>query len=162
MLVTNTAFHRCKETHAKVLSVLLEALNLVLNIVDKKVAEALLETLSELAKLVLKELLVEHLADGDAVAGSHGAVGWANTALRGADAVAAKLLLLQSIDLNVAVGDDVATIGHQEALADVLQALGLEIGHLLEEGGDVNDGTGSDEADALLVQETRGKKVCGW
>lgn len=162
MLVIGTAFHRRKETYAKVLSVLLKALDLVLNIVDKEIAEALLEALSELAKLVLKELLIEHLADGDAVASSHGAVGWADTALGGADAVAAQLLLLQSVNLNVAVGDDVATVGHQEALADVLQAFGLEIGHFLEEGRDVDDGAGSDEADALLVQETRGKKVCGW
>lgn len=145
--------------YPQVLSVLLETLDLVLDVVDQKVAKALLKAGGKLAQLALKDLLIEHLADGDAVAGGHGAVGWANTALGGADAVAAKLLLLEAVDLDVAVGDDVASVGDEEAVADVLEALGLEVGHLLEEGGNMDDGARADKANGLGVEEAGGEKI---
>lgn len=145
--------------YSKILSVLLEALDLVLNVVDQKITEALLEAVGKLTQLALKDLLVKHLADGDAVAGGHGAVGWANTTLGGADAVTAELLLLETVDLNVAVGDDVASVGDEETLANVLQALGLEVGHLLEEGRDVDNGAGANEAEGLGVEEAGGEEV---
>ena len=123
-------------TYPQIFPVFLEALELLVDVILEQVAVALLEAGGQQAQLALEEGLVEHLAYGDAGAGRHGAVGGADTPLGGADAVLAQLALLEPVDLLVAVGDDVAAVRHEQPVADAFEALRLELGELIEEGGD--------------------------
>jgi hypothetical protein len=49
----------------------------------------------------------------------------------------------------VEVEADVRAVRDEDALGGALQALGLNSGQLLEEAGDVEDGTGTDEVDTF-------------
>jgi hypothetical protein len=65
-----------------------------------------------------------------------------------------QLPLLQSIDLLVQVQNDVGTVTDVKSVIS-LDAMGLEIIELLEEGWNVDDGAGSNEVDAALVDEAK-------
>lgn len=67
-----------------------------------------------------------------------------HTAVGCANITASKLLLLEPVNADVAVGDDMASVGEKDAATDVGQALLLEVFELLEESGNVYNGSGAD------------------
>lgn len=81
----------------KLLAVLLEARNLVLDVVLEQVAEALLVSAGELAQLALEGGLVEDFVDADTTAGGLGAVRGANAAAGGANLARAELSRVSGI-----------------------------------------------------------------
>lgn len=54
---------------------------------------------------------------------------------------------------------DVGAVGDEDALASVGQTLLLQGGQFLEEAGDMHDGAGADQVDALGGDEARGEDV---
>lgn len=165
-------------------AVLLEAGNLLLDVVLEQVAKALLIARRELAQLALKELLVEDLVDANTTpldatqkvspcpmftarrACSRRvaypglcAVRRANAAPRGANLALAQLHLLETVDGGVEVKVDLAAVRDEDAVVDVGQALGLEFAELLEEARDVEDDAGADEVHAVRVDEAGGEEV---
>lgn len=74
--------------------------------------------------------------------------------LGGADVAAGQLLLLEAINADMQVRDDMATVGKEDPLRGVLQALFDKGLQLLEEGRDVNDGARTDDVQATRVDQT--------
>ena len=139
--------------------VLVEALDLLLDVVGQEIAVALLVAGLELSQLAVEKLLVKHLCVVDAAPGGLGAVAWANAPLGGAHGIVPELDLLEAVDGSVQVEVDVTTVADQDARAGVLDALGLDVSQLLEEGGQVEDDAGADEVDAAERDEARGQQV---
>lgn len=54
---------------------------------------------------------------------------------------------------------DVRAVGDEDALGGALEALGLNSGKFLEETGDVEDGTGTDQVDTFRRDQTGGQDV---
>lgn len=158
-LNTYHEFHGIDDMILQLDAVLIEALDLVLDIVGQEIAVALLVTGLELAQLALEKLLVEHLCEADAAPGCLGAVAWANAPLCGAHGILPELDLLEAVDSGVQVEVDVTAVTDQDPGAGVLDALGLDVSQLLEEGGHVEDDAGADEVDAARRNEARGQKV---
>lgn len=75
----------------------------------------------------------------------------------GANLFSAELLLLESINALVEVQDNVGAVGDEQSILG-LDAVSLELLELLEEAWNVNNGSGTDEVDAGLVDETQ----AGW
>lgn len=82
-----------------------------------------------------------------------------HTAVGGANVATSELLLLKAVDADVAVGDDVASVGEKDAAADVGQSFLLEVFELFEESGNMNNGSGTDQVGAGRVHQTRRQKV---
>ena len=59
----------------------------------------------------------------------------------------------------MAVGNDVAAVGEQNTTANIRETLLLEVLELLEECGNVDDGTGANEIGASWVHQTGGQQV---
>lgn len=136
----------------------LESRNFLLDIVgDVSVACAVSDVKS--AQLALKGDLVQDLADAHTAACGLVAVARADTLTGGADLAATETLLLETVNDRVEVEADVCTVRDEDALGSALQALGLDSGQLLEEAGDVEDGTGTDEVDAFGRDQTGGQNV---
>lgn len=75
----------------------------------------------------------------------------------GANLSSAKLALLESINALVEVQDNVGAVGDEQSVLG-LDAMSLELLELLEEAWNVNNGSGTDEVDAGLVDESE----AGW
>lgn len=105
------------------------------------------------ANLLLKLIPVEEIVNADTVTGGLGGVGWANTLTSGTNGLVLEFHLLEAIDELVEVEDNMSAVGKEYAVGGV-EALvldGLELG---EEGGDVDDASGSNKVEAVGVDET--------
>lgn len=124
----------------------LETSNLLLDIVGQ-ITEARTVRSVQRAQLPLKGLLVQHLADAHTAARGLVTVAGTDTLTGGADLAAAETGLLQTVNDGVQIEADVRAVGDENALAGGGQALGLELGQLLEEAGNVDHGAGTDQVD---------------
>lgn len=143
----------------QLLAVALETLNLVIHVVYEGVAESLLVPGGKFAQSCLEKLGTEHLADGDSAPCGRGGIAGADAALRGSDGVGAQLNLLGLVDSAVEVEVDVASVGDEDALVDILQALLLDRLELREERRHVDDNARADQVEAVGIHEARGQEV---
>lgn len=133
--------------------VLVEPLDLFLDIVGQEVAVSFLVAGLQLSELALEELLVDYLGKAYAAPGRLGAVTWANAPLGSAYSILPELDFLEVVDSGVQVEFDVASIADQDPGAGVLDALGLDVGQLLEEGRHVEHDAGANEVDTARCNE---------
>ena len=137
----------------------MKALDLGIHIIYEGITESLLVPCGEVSGPALEELRAEHLAHGDPAPRGGGGVAWADATFRGTNGVGAQLRLLGLVDSAVEIKVDVASVGYEDAIVDVLQALLLDGLQFREEGGHVDDDTGSDEVHAVGVHEAGGQEV---
>jgi len=136
-------------------TVVVEALDLVLDVVLEQVAVALLVAIGEVLELLVKALLVEDVGDTDTAAGSLCGVCWSNTLSGGADLRVSKFHLLKTVYLGVKVQVDVAAVADKHAVLGG-DAVLLEDIDLVEEVGNVDNAAGTDEVDATLGEDAGG------
>lgn len=136
----------------------LEPRNLVLDIVVK-LTETGGVTGVQRAQLALEDSFVQDLADANTPARSLVTVARADTLTRGANLAATQLSLLQTVHDGVQVEADVGTVRDEDTLSSALQTLLLEGAQLLEEAGDVEDGSRADQVDTRGGDQAGGQDV---
>ncbi len=123
-----------------------------------KVTVALETSLDELAELGGEELGVVEVVHSQTGSRSLGRVGRTDALLGGAMLLPAELDLLETVDELVEVKDEVGAV-RDEQTAVAVEALLLDRVELRKERRHVHHHTGTDEAGAARVDETRGKQV---
>jgi hypothetical protein len=99
-----------------------------------EVSVTLEATLDQGAELLGELLLVKEVVNTETRTRSLRRVSWSDTALGGADRLAAKLNLLETVDDLVEVEDEVGTVGNEET-AIAVQAYGrARVSEMLAEG----------------------------
>ena len=102
--------------------------------------------------------MVKDIRNAHAIPAHLRAVRGANALARRAQAAAAKLDFLQSVDESVQVEDDMGAVRYEDAVGSV-KAVGLQSAELLEEGRDVHHAAGADQVDASWVDQARRQDV---
>lgn len=110
-------------------------------------------------QLAFEDLLLQNLSNADTP--SRGLVAIAGTnALTGSPNLAATQLgLFQPINHRVEIEADMRAVRNENPLARVLETFRFEGGELLEETGDVDDGSGADEVNAGRGNQSGGEDM---
>lgn len=124
----------------------LEASNFFLDVV-RDVTEASTVRGVERAQFALKGSLIQNFTDAHTAARGLVTVARTNTLASGANLTATKTSLLQTIDNRVQVKADMCAVRNKDATTGGSQTLGLKLSEFLEEAGDVDDGSGTNQVD---------------
>jgi len=126
----------------------LEKRNLILNIIIQLPKSRTIPSIQR-PQLALKKRLIQNLTNPYTPPRSLITIARPNTLTRGTDLATTKLRLLKTIDDRVQVKADVSAVRDEDALASGGETLLLQGSQFLEEAGDVHDGAGADQVDAL-------------
>lgn len=126
----------------------LELSNFILNIVLQFAKPCAVPSI-QLTQLALKNRLIQNLTNPHTSPGSLITVARTNTFTGSTDLTATQLGLLETIHDRVQLEADVGAVRDEDALAGAGQTLLLQGGQFLEEAGNVHDGAGADQINAL-------------
>jgi len=104
-------------------------------------------------QLLLKLRPVEELVNADTATSSLGGVSWADSLPGGTNVQCSQFDFLETVNELVQIENEVGAVGNEDAIGRV-QALLLDGLQLGEERGDVDDGPGTDQVQALGVDQT--------
>ena len=155
MLTNNCRSRQRRETERETY---LEPIYFILDIIRQLSKSVSVPTI-QIAQLALKHLLVQNLTNSYTSSRGLVAVTRTNTLSGSTDFAPAAFGFFQSIDDGVQIETDVGSIRDENALVDVDKTLAGECAEFFEEAGDVDDGAGADEVNALRRDETGGENV---
>lgn len=126
----------------------LEKCNLILNII-LQLPKSRAITRIQSPQLALKKRLIENLTNPHTPPRRLITIARSNTLTRSTNLATAQLRLLKTVHNRVQVKADVGAVRDEDALAGAGQTLLLQGGQFLEEAGNVHDGAGADQINAL-------------